>query len=273
VVRVYRYLIEGDPRLVKGLLVRDVDPDVIESQIRRLDVELPGGYVGLRYGLSMVLDDPLLAETSFYGLLVNIKQGFMEGFTFFYDSSPSVSITDPAGNENHINWGRFNIGYGFDVKLSDLKFDVTPKLGVLNWDSRLSALTASGDWIPFDLKLDNAINVGVELGIELLIPLLSTRAWIGSDGAVGVFNQLTQSSVSSFRGGLDAYYTLGPIFTDGIREYGVALLGFMFFDWVTISNPSNSTVLVQTPDEDYDTNLEKLEYISTFMGVGISLTW
>jgi hypothetical protein len=273
-VRVYRYLTEGDPSLVRGLLVNELDDDEedIATKIRRLDVELPGGFAGFRYGRSIVLNDPLLSQTSFIGVLLSVKHGPLDGFNFYFDMSPMVTAMDAVNQSNHVKWTRAQIGYGFDFKLVDFRFDLTPKIGIWNWDSRLSVQVGDA-LVPFEMKLDNGLSAGVELGLEFRIPLISARAWLGQDGAFGLTNRLTGSTIQSFRGGIEAFYTVGSIFATSTREYGLAIMGFTFFDRTTLGNPAPVTIESETEEELITAQLDSVGYDSAFFGLGLSLSW
>jgi hypothetical protein len=287
VVRIYRYLTEGKEKYVKGLLVDRNAAGALSlnifEQIKSLDVDLPGGYVGVRYGASLIKDDLLLSQTTFFGLLAQVKAGPLEGFTFYWDYSPKVEAkvvvqsSDPtteivqSSATNFINWSRIVVGYGFDLTISDFRFDFTPKIGQWNFQGLVSS-SAHPELEPFAFSLNNSINVGYELGFEFLIPLLSARAWVGQDGAYAVGASQKKASVDSLRGGIDLFYTVGEVFSIGPRELGAAILGFAFFDWIEMTNPPSDVQIDESTGDEVPT-VDNLKYISAFVGLGITLSW
>jgi len=287
VVRIYRYLTEGKEKYVKGLLVDRNAAGALSlnifEQIKSLDVDLPGGYVGVRYGSSLIKEDLLLSKTTFFGLLAQVKAGPLEGFTFYWDYSPKVQADvvvqsgDPTTEivqttaENYINWSRIVVGYGFDLTISDFRFDLTPKIGQWNFQGLVSS-SSHPELEPFDFSLSNSINVGYELGFEFLIPLFSARAWVGQDGAYAVGASQKKASVDSLRGGIDLFYTVGEVFSVGPRELGAAILGFAFFDWIEMTNPPSDAVVDENTGDEIPT-IDNLKYISAFAGLGITLSW
>ncbi len=271
VVRIYRYLTEGDKKFVKGLLVRpdEADDQNLLDRVKNLDVELPGGYAGFRYGLSIATKDELLAESSVFGLLVSVKTGWLDGFSLFVDISPRVIYNDPFGNQETIDWQRTVLGYGFDFEIYDFRFDLTPKIGQWSFNAQLVPEGLDPEEGTWGLNLNNALAVGYELGVELLVPLVSARAWVGQDGAISIANKYAGSSVRSLRGGIDAFYTVGELFSVGARELGLALLGFTFFDYITMTNNKDSLY-----DEAGEIiGLQELSYPSSFIGGGVSISW
>jgi hypothetical protein len=271
VVRIYRFLTEGDKSLVKGLLTRPDDEQTDEQglldKVKNLDVELPGGYAGFRYGRSLVKKDPLLSQTTFVGLLVSVKTGWLDGFSLYADISPRVRYTDELENQQYVTWQRIVLGYSFDFRIYDFRFDLTPKIG--QWNFKCSLVpNKDPEAGTFSLGLTDTLAAGYELGVELRVPLVSARAWVGQDGAIAIANRFTGSSVRSLRGGIDAFYTVGELFSIGARELGVALLGFTFFDWISIEN-SRPTV----DEEGEPIGLKSIGYVSAFIGGGLSISW
>ncbi len=226
------------------------------------------GYVGLRYGKQVLAGDELLGKTSFFGLLVEMRGGPLEGLRVYYDKMPQVKNIN-NGFETQISWSRVILGksWGWSPGFLVDRLDVTPKIGMWSLSATLPTAFAEDGITPLAVQTfatEKALGLAIEGGVEWLSTWYLLRAWGAFDTALN-FGRIGAAGVTSQRFGIDGYLTAGP----EIRIFGVpfktALLGFFLFESIELS---------QNPDEE---NLEDqivgIGYQGGYAGVGGVLSW
>jgi hypothetical protein len=231
------------------------------------------GYVGLRYGAALPKGDPLLSKTRFFGLLLEIRGGPLDGLRYYYDKLPEAAATQPsaAGTpiQTSIGWSRHEIGYSFSFSpglLAD-EISLTPKLGIWNFDavSVIERDSAGNVVATQDFKVGRALSLGVELGATWLSRWYTLRPWVGYDRGIPLIKN--GESVSSMRGGIDAFLPVGPPFRVGGASFKTALLIFALSEKVTLADPAAASA---PPTE---AEVETYSYAATYFGGGIALSW
>lgn len=238
------------------------------SQSRPHEGVLFGGYLGVRYGMALTNDkEDLLAKSRMYGILGQIRSGWFEGVSFYYDVHPRIE--SPAfGSTAHLEWSRALIGYGLSIdaqvhQLFDLSFNVNPRLGVWKLDARLPYTN------PFDntrsmrvSSLKNAFSLGVDFSSEFLTPIFVTRLF-------GSYDR-TMSSVSSLRYGVDLLID-GPTIVKPNTNVSFSLF-FMSEEMVLLE--SEDVVLeTDAPFDPRGTEEVDIEIKFNFTGLGIGVSW
>jgi hypothetical protein len=226
------------------------------------------GYVGLRYGKQVLAGDELLSKTSFFGLLVEMRGGPLEGLRVYYDKMPKVaSVNNGFGTQ--ISWSRLILGksWGWSPGFLVDRVDLTPKIGIWSLSATLP-ITFAEDGVSAvgvqTFETDRALGLAIEGGLEWISTWYLLRMWGAFDTALN-FGRIGAAGVTSQRFGVDTYLTAGP----EINLFGVpfktALLGFFLFESIELS---------QKPDKN---NLEDqivgIGYQGGYAGLGGVLSW
>jgi hypothetical protein len=177
-----------------------------DSLTSNLDVSM----VGIRYGYPIMKRNTVLSRAATVGLLVAANRGPLRGARLSYEKTPTVSTGTLSGLDTSFGWSRFSIGWSLSSPLpaqfSGLlqKWDVQPRLGIFNLDSKIELTDAFGNPYSTDFKLHNTVNFGIDAGISLK-PLTSwqLRGFVALDCSYGAIKK-TSTSLLSLRAGLDA---------------------------------------------------------------------
>lgn len=227
------------------------------------------GYLGLRYGSQILQGDPLLKSTHFYGLLSEIRGGPLEGIRLYYDHL-FERHADQNGFDTSIFWNRFIVGksFGLDLKRFIDRIDITPKIGVWNFNATLPAEYNSDSEV-IDVgrfKLSNALSASLELGLEWSSSWYTIRPWYSLDAA-GFLSVVKSASVTSNRFGFDTYWTAGPTFKLSKTNFKTAWLAFIIYEAITLADAKQSDVAEE------ETKINGVTVQSAYAGGGIAVSW
>lgn len=237
------------------------------------------GYVGVRYGMQILTGNKLLEQTSFLGLLVELRSGPLSGLQYYFDVLPQASYTETsvadAKVDSEIAWSRHVLGYTFRIPFPWLidRVTLTPKFGIWSLRAQIpgeaDARGRVDELRQFEIK--EALSAGAEIGFEYLAARFALKPWGGVDTSLSVLGE--EGSVTSRRLGLDLYVA-GPsleIFGSPVR---VALLGFSFVENVALTNgPAETNSTEVGEDGVRRTIARKIEYSAGYAGLGLALSW
>lgn len=230
---------------------------------------LASGYAGIRYGLSMTSGDPIVSKSNMIGIFTEVRGGPLEGLRWYWDFAPRTEAS--VGEENlHFEWSRPTFGWSFGLEMDGMitRMDAVPKIGWMNLDARVGIPKndETGAVQTEDFLMENSLAIGIEVGIESQTTWFLMRLWGASDGA-GIFNDLPGAgSITSLRGGIDAYIDL----LNPLDSFDASLLVFVLGERISLSrNASENTELAA----ETGVNLEGLAYNLAFLGVGMTLQW
>jgi hypothetical protein len=232
------------------------------------------GYVGLRYGLEIAKGDALIEKMRFFGLLGEIRGGPLNGLRYYYDSLPETTVTEPSVNgdqELFMTWARHQIAYAleFDPGLLVDRLSLVPKLGVWNLSANAAVSRNEAGLVQktrrFDV--DQALGLGIELGIEQAFDETTVRLWAGYERGLALSAKGAQ--VFATRGGLDLLVAVGPPVSLGRSEFRTALLAFVLGEQVVIRASSTR----EANEDSEGTEVRGFGYGAAFSGLGLVLTW
>jgi hypothetical protein len=234
------------------------------------------GYVGMRYGLQALSGDPLLAKTSMFGLLVEVRGGPVKGLRYYYDKVPKAEASQPLSDsvgggttKTSIESARHVLGYSFDFDPGLLLDRVTidPKLGMWSFAAELpSEYDEQGKVLATKkFELGSTFSVALEIGLEMLSEWYTLRGWYAIDSGFSLLQ--TGGRVTSNRFGFDAYFTAGPSFPIFGVPFKTALLAFFVYEDVSL------TAGKPKDPQPGEKEIEGVGYSGGFAGGGIGVTW
>ena len=221
-----------------------------------------GGYAGIRYGHSLSLDssNPLLAEMRFFGLLAEIRQGFLSGFRFFLDGSADISA-EVDGQPLSLRWQRMLVAYAFEFHAPSVVdfIHVIPKIGRYTLDGLLPlGRRADASMIIHHFSVKKALSLGIEGDAELVSKDFTLRLWGASDfSGIGI---KAVESVSSERMGIDLFLK-GPRFKFFEAPLNIAYLIFM------------SNEVIKVKGRDIEVGDFTVLYQVPYAGIGLTSQW
>ena len=227
------------------------------------------GYVGIRYGKQILAGDPLLAKTSFFGLLSEIRGGPLGGLRIYYDYLPTAT-NNLDGFKTSIGWSRliFGTSLGFNPGFLFDRIDITPKIGMWSLSATLpTEQNEEGITIGVsDFKFKKQLSFGVEAGVEWQSPIYLLRTWYGFDMALSL-GKYGGSAVKSNRFGLDSFVNTGPDFSVFGANLKTALLLFVIYESVELSSP-------QVKNSPADAGeISGITYDGGYAGLGLAISW
>jgi hypothetical protein len=223
-----------------------------ESIVERI----PGGFGGIRYGYPLMRQNSILSRAALINAFVEVRSGFFQGFRLGVDYVPKVSVAQDE-QKNWYGWNRTYLGWSLGYDLNNMLFsriDATPKLGLLNFDANIrpSEALEGQTVLPERIKLKNAPNLGIEIGIERVSFGFLFRIWGASD-ITSIVKVSDSATVRSLRAGIDSYLS--------VWEFGknstLSLVLFMAGEQLSII----------TKDQDEITSNQG------FAGGGVTLGW
>jgi hypothetical protein len=166
-------------------------------------------YLGARYGLSLAARDaPLTPKLGLFGLMAELRGGWLEGLRFYWDYVPVVRDTS-EGESLKLGWKRLVLGWAFEFEMPALvdRIHLTPKLGHYSMTARMiTSRDAAGKPVTRELSIAGATGAGLELDVELGGFFYILRGWAARDVPL---SSLTgggeQKTVTSTRLGLDLF--------------------------------------------------------------------
>ena len=140
--------------------------------------EFSRGFVGLRFGKSLVRDSEILAKSNFIGLVFEKRAGLLDGLKINWDFAPEVT-DDYEGDDLSLSWNRLAIGLGFHSNFGNFLdgFWLVPRISIMQYSAVINQ--TDGDLLNFDIS--NSLTIGFELDYELDLSYMLARAWIGGD--------------------------------------------------------------------------------------------
>ena len=230
-----------------------------KSLMYQIAENFSGGYVGMRFGLSVLNESVLLRKSNMVGILTEFRKGFLSGLRLYIDYAPKARSGDSS-----LAWSRVLIGKSFFTKIDKfgLKVDLTPKIGRWTYkgDLPVSDTVAS-------FNLNGELSLGLEFGLEYETPMFVVRTWTGFDRGFSLLG-IKGRAVTSKRGGVDAFWKLRQKQVLWNIEFSPALLAFAFTEQVDVNNG-------EVPEYTAlgEARLNSLEYVVNYAGGGIAVAW
>ena len=256
-------------RMLNGML-KKYGSEIRQSNI--LPSFLPGGFSGVKVGIPMSADHPLIEKSQVISILAEARSGFLDGLRWHWDFATESQNTDGDLTET-FTWSRAGLGWAFAFPLDFLtvgnsvfEMDATPKIGTMDMDTKLLVENLDGSKSVAEFRVKNAFSVGFEVGITWSNPWLLLRTWGASDlaGISGLLDD--ETTITSLRGGLDSYvdlFSLGDIFD-------FTLLTFVAAENITIEKQSTE---VLTDLDEGSTGIDSVSFTSFFLGLGGTVKW
>ncbi len=231
---------------------------------------LPGGYLGLRLGGTLVAPlDKKLTKIGTYGLLLEVRQGSWAGLRLAYDVVPDfrADVVDQAGTvglQTVVSWRKMQIGWAltYNTKRIFDAYHISPSVGIYGVRAQ-APLTTDIDGVPEQrsFSVDRVINFGLEVDAEkVLFKDSILRFWASRFLTLGATDALAKSTVKDARmtrAGID-FYLRGPKVS---RAFSLSYLAFVSYDSMELLTNApellNPLVNIQMP----------------FLGFGSSLSW
>lgn len=247
--------------LGKALAKHGIKSDFLSQTVDALYDTLASGYVGLRYGFPMAKGDNLITKAAMVGILTEVRGGPLEGLRWYWDFAPEIK-EKVNGQETSYTWSRPTLGWSFGLQLPWFvkRIDVTPKIGVMDFDASFLVETPNGKEAR-RFRLKNASNFGLELGIESSAPWFLVRFWGASDVS-GVVDLGGSGTVTSLRGGIDTVWDFYKI----SESFDLSFLVFGFGERLTLATNDKE-------ENPTDIKIESVSFNMAFLGAGILLTW
>ncbi len=146
---------------------------------------------------------------------------------------------------------------------------MVPKLGIWHMDAKIGSLVGD-DGLPVaagTFHMARGYSASIEFGIEWLSSWYTIRPWTSVDYASSS-SAISKKTVTSARGGLDAFWTAGPTFTAFSQKCKLSFMTFAFLDNITLkdSNSNSESVAQGESVTSFGTQLG-------FSGVGVAVSW
>lgn len=239
-----------------------MDGDMFDSAKDALLDTFARGYVGFRYGYPITKGENLITKSSMVGILAEVRGGPLEGLRWYWDFAPETKEV-VNGQEYSFTWSRPTLGWSFGLNMNWFinRIDLTPKIGLMDFDGKVRVTTATGD-VPAQFRLKNSSNFGIEMGVESIAPWFLLRLWGASDVS-GVLDLGGSGTVTSLRGGVDTYWDFYKV----SDYFDLTVLVFMFGEKLSLTQDESETVA------NTNLKLEGISYNLAFFGAGLILTW
>ncbi len=253
-----------------NLLLEALDKGMFSNFLSGLQATASAGYVGIRYGKQIFPGSALLKKMTFFGLVGEFRSGWFDGLRYYYDKSPEVTAESGFIKEK-IAWSRHVIGKSFGLKVSRFvdKIDFVPKIGLWNVNAELGTVKSEdGDYITAGkFHMPIGYSVSLEAGMAWISSWYTIRPWASYDYA-GVASKISKKTVTSARGGVDAFWTAGPTVKIVGREFHAALLAFAFAEKITLIDHGLTTESTESGE-----SIGTFSLTMAFVGAGIAISW
>lgn len=236
-----------------------LDGEALKNFMRRT---IPGGFVGTRYGVSLIKDKELLQKMRSYSLLLEIRGGLFAGLRSYWDLIPEVKTKD-QGVEESLRISRLSAGWGYDFDLPAV-FDTIGfvlKVGATDVDGKVIIATDDTTFLTTPLRMKNALNLGLEVGLEKDFEDTLLRLWAASDLS-GVVNISKTGQARSLRAGADLYRKV----FDFSNKYSFGILAFTHFEKLSFELAKDQEVANVAA-------FEGISYNIVFAGLGVTMNW
>ena len=222
------------------------------------------GYVGARYGKSIMKGEALYSKSAMMGLFMEWRGGMLEGLRLYYDAAVPTKVKE-SGAEFHIKWSRPSLGMAFGHDLAGFidRVDITPKIGIMHFDGRLPVASSFDPsvMIPTSFIVKSAASLGAELGLETHGFRNLTRLWGGCD-----FAGLGKAdSYTSLRGGVDTYFDLIDFGSSDL-----SLLVFALGERISLTRKVDPAAEAATGTGQL---LKELAYNLGYLGAGLTVSF
>ena len=261
--------------------IKDTMSDRLQSLLGKFGISaiydqflatLSSNLSGIRYGMPVYPALDLVGKSTMLSLFTEVRGGALRGLRLYYDKTPRVSEKTANGEPSYFGWSSLNLGWSFDLPLpafsKDLvgRFDFQPKIGILSLDTRLAGTDEYGVVHTAAFKLNDAVNLGFECGLEReMFELAMLRGWTGllySSGTLGG----NKTRFTSLSYGIDAYWDL--------RSWGPFRLKALTF--ISKESLSIGKTVRESPDKDltdYRGEISNVSYELMFFGLGATVAW
>jgi hypothetical protein len=254
--------------LYEKLLASDLQGFSILNLVDRLIFDsLSSNYAGLRYGQYFLKGDSVIVQTALLSLLVEMRGGPLAGMRWYYDITPMVKINSDEGDQR-FNMRRLSLGWAMEFDMPKplqglvSRFDVQPKLGLLDIDSQFLVKNSTGILQPLTMKAGNVLSLSLEVGIEKQTSFTRNRLWASfSSAKFGVKNR-DGVAVYSNKAGFDAYFDL---YSGDQIKWGALIFGL-----------GENLQLGRDPDKlsgESDLELANIAFNLFYLGGGLTVSW
>ena len=236
-----------------------------------LMVALSDNLTGIRYGQQLLAASDVVGKSHMVSLFTEVRAGPLKGLRFYDDTAPKVTQTLASGEQTYFGWSAVNMGWALGMTLPQWlapvanRFDLQPKVGMINLDTRLGGVDDWGMTQTEEFKL-HAMVYGCEAGLERdFFKLALLRGWAGilySSSSLGI----TKINFLSVRSGLDSYWdltTIGPF----------KLKGLLFGSVETLSISKRFTAPADNSVVDRSAAITDVSYQLKFAGLGVTIAW
>jgi len=216
------------------------------------------GYVGVRYGLGLLGED-LIKDANFFGLVAELRSGPLDGLKFYYDYWPIIKGGNTDGDTS-FGGSRATVGWSFRWEIPTqllTGIDITPKVGLWDFQIKLLVEDAKGVKIPLDFNTKNATSTELEIGLESAQKYILLRGWAAQ--AISLLDNNNTTSIKTSRIGTDLFIT-GPKMGSG----NLSFLIFIFGERVTFEKSKESL-----PSE----SISEIFYTQVYAGGGLAISW
>lgn len=236
---------------------------VSDSIYNELTTALGTGYVGIRYGGSLMREgDPLVTESTMMGIVWEKRGGLLSGLRFNYDLFPEINVEETAVSRR-LWWQRFLLGWALEIDIPFIfnKIHAIPKVGRYSVELRTLRRNGVNELVQDDINMIGHFSLGYELDAEISIPWFLFRVWGGQNVSGSAIGVDTGTTIYSKRAGID---TIIDGFDLIDSRYHISFLGFVMFDSLEIAGTDEL--------EGEDKEIELL-LTTAFAGVGMTVVW
>ncbi len=239
------------------------DEEEKEDLLSTLKGAVPGGYVGLRYGFPLYKDGLFVSKAHTFGLLVEIRSGWFQGLRFMYELTPQIKESY-KGEDLTYRSSRGVVGWSMGMNFFSLisRIDLVPKIGQWTFNADVPVeVPGSDEIIVKKFKLDTAISFGIESGMEMSVPWVLLRLWVGFDKALPLLANTGDGSVSSLKFGGDAILD------------GPAISKLVDIDFLLFAMQESVTITQKDTDSNSDVTVDGISYVMRSAGAGVTISW
>lgn len=220
------------------------------------------GYVGVRYGYSIMKGNRLISESHLISALVDIRSGPLKGLRWYWDVVPETTqIID--GQKFYFKWNRPSVGWAFAVDIDFGPFstlDFSPRIGALDLDAVLPTDNNENQTQPLRFRIKNAVSFGLEAGLEKQTNLFLARFWGGGDIALGSLSG-SKSTHTTIRSGIDTYWRI------------IKLKNFPDFALLVFLLGERTTMEKEVDPEDENVSISGINFNLLYGGIGATISW
>ncbi len=228
---------------------------------------LSSNYVGLKYAKSLNKKGSVLGEASQFSLLVEIRDGLLNGVRVYYEKIPNVTLSNEVGDQR-LDMQRISGGWSFKLPLPEFmstianEVSIQPKVGITDFVGQFSIPINATDYASINYQLNGVLDLAAELGVEKETNWFRARLWGSINTSAASKIASSAGSVTSIRAGVDTYWDVAS-FSDTVT---LNLLAFANYERLQLSKP----VTTEDPADLVGTNIG---FNLALVGGGITLEW